>query len=68
MNVIVPTRATISPQERERRKAAVDYARGSVRLEGFVPSPFAEELDRRYIAGEITRDEKTAALLAHYAK
>ena len=79
MNIITPTKpeaATdleeskaefgISPEERARRKAAVDYARGSVRLEGFVPSPFSDELDRRYISGEITREEKTAALLAHY--
>ena len=56
----------ISPEERARRKAAVDYARGSVRLEGFIVSPFAEELNRRYIDGEITRKEKTALLLAHY--
>jgi len=56
----------ISAEERARRKAAVDYARSSVRLEGFIPSDFSDELDRRYIAGEITRAEKTAMLLAHY--
>jgi Antitoxin VbhA len=55
----------ISPHERARRKAAVDYARGSVRLEGFVVSPFAEDLNRRYIDGEITRQELTAAILTH---
>ncbi len=57
---------TIDEAERARRRAAVEYAIGSVRLEGFEPSEFAKELDRRYIAGEITRAEKTAALLAHY--
>lgn len=67
MNIIAPKRATISPQERARRQAAVDYARGSVRLEGLVPSAFSDDLDRRYISGEITREEKTAALLAHHA-
>jgi hypothetical protein len=56
----------ISPEERARRKAAVDYARGSVRLEGFILSPFAEDLNRRYIDGEITSAEKIALLLAHY--
>ena len=68
MNVITPKKpeAKISVEERARRKAAVDYARGSVRLEGFIVSPFAEELNRRYIDGEITRKEKTALLLAHY--
>ncbi|HEV7911274.1 MAG TPA: antitoxin VbhA family protein [Methylocella sp.] len=68
MNVITPKKpeAKISAEEMERRKAAVDYSRGSVRLEGFIVSPFAEELNRRYIDGEITRKEKTALLLAHY--
>ena len=56
----------ISPEERARRKAAVDYARGSVRLEGFIVSPFAEDLNRRYIDGEITSAELTALLLAHH--
>jgi Antitoxin VbhA len=57
---------TSARQNAPVRKAAVDYARGSVRLEGFVVSPFAEDLNRRYIDGEITRKEMTAALLAHY--
>jgi hypothetical protein len=55
----------ISAEEREQRKAAIDYARGSVRLEGLIVSPFAEEMNRRYIDGEITRQELTAAILAH---
>ena len=75
MNVIIraqlgaekPNEATaIAAEERARRKAAVDYARGSVRLEGLVVSPFAEGLNRRYIDGEITRTEMTAALLAYH--
>ncbi|MDD3371682.1 MAG: antitoxin VbhA family protein [Alphaproteobacteria bacterium] len=61
-----PPQEQISDAERERRKEAVDYARGSVRLEGGVLSEFAEDLNRRYINGEITREEKTAALLARY--
>lgn len=49
------------------RKESVDYARGSVRFEGFVLSLEAEEINRRYIAGELTLDEfieagKAAAL------
>jgi len=58
--------AEISQDERIRRKAAVDYARGSVRLEGFVLPPALEELNRRYIDGEIGSKELTAAILAHY--
>jgi hypothetical protein len=60
------TRTSISPEERARRKAAVDYGRGSVSLEGFVVSDFAEELNRRYIDGEITKAEHLAALKAQY--
>jgi len=69
MNIIAPNRpiSKISAEERARRKAAIDYARGSVRLEGFVVSPFAEDMNQRYIDGEITRKELTAAILAHHA-
>jgi hypothetical protein len=67
MNAVAEKRVTISPEERARRQAAVDYARGSVRLEGFAVSSFAEELNRRYVDGEITRKELTAALLAHHS-
>ena len=55
-------RNAITPAERARRKAAVDYGRGSVRLEGFVLSPEAEELNRRYVDGEITSVEHSAAI------
>ena len=58
--------AAISPDERGRRAAAVEYARGSVRLEGFVLSPFAEDLNRRFIDGEITSAGMTALLLAYH--
>ena len=56
----------ISPEERARRKAAIDYARASTRLEGFALSEFAETLNRRYIDGEITSDEHSAAIRAHH--
>ena len=59
-------RRAISAEDSARRREAVDYSRASVRLEGFVLTPFAEDLNRRYIAGEITDDEQTALLLAHY--
>jgi predicted DNA-binding protein len=44
---------TISPAERRRRQEAVDFARASVGLEGFVISAEREEASRRFIAGEI---------------
>jgi len=65
MNVILP-KVRITEEERALRKAAIDYARGSVRLEGFVVSPEVEELNLRYINGEITRAELTASVLSHH--
>ncbi|WP_426422555.1 antitoxin VbhA family protein [Bradyrhizobium genosp. A] len=56
----------ISAEERARRKVSVDYARGSVRLEGFVVSSFFDEMNQRYIDGEISGEELTAAILAHH--
>jgi antitoxin VbhA-like protein len=66
MNVVAPSRSKISMEEQARRKAAVDSARASVRLEGFVVSPFAEDLNRRFVDGEITSAEMTALLLTHH--
>ncbi|MGI9026668.1 MAG: antitoxin VbhA family protein [Burkholderiaceae bacterium] len=54
----------IDEPERARRKAAIDYARGSVRLEGFVLSPDIEEINRRFIDGALTGDEHVAAVKA----
>lgn len=43
----------ISEAEQRRRKEAVDYARGSVGLEGFKISKAEEEHTQRFINGEI---------------
>jgi hypothetical protein len=56
----------ISREERARRQAADEYARASIGLEGFEPSEHSDEMTRRYIAGEITRAQLTAAILAHH--
>lgn len=57
-------RPKISEEERARRKAAIDFARGSVRFEGVVLSPEVEEINRRFIDGEITGDEHIEAIKA----
>jgi hypothetical protein len=57
-------RPQISEQERMRRKASIDYARGSVRFEGFVLSPEVEEINQRFIDGELTRQEHVEAITA----
>jgi hypothetical protein len=52
----------ISSEERARRQAAVDFARGSVRLEGFTLSAEIEAINQRYIDGEITGEEHVEAI------
>lgn len=67
MNVVTPfTSSTpaISEAERARRMSEVNFARGSVRYEGGILSDEIEQLNARYIAGEIDSDELTAAILA----
>lgn len=51
-----------SEEERARRREAIDYARASVRLEGFILDEAAEALFSRYINGEMTRAELNAAV------
>jgi hypothetical protein len=53
------TRAAITAEERARRRAAFEFARGSVRFEGIVLSPEAVALAERFINGEITLEEHT---------
>jgi len=54
----------IAPDERQRRQKAIDFARGSVRLEGFVISAEAEAIGRQFVDGEMTLPEYVAAILA----
>ena len=48
---------SISTEERKLRIQAVDQARASVRLEGTVLPLEIEELNRRYIDGEVSTAE-----------
>ena len=50
----------LSSEERKRRRAAVDYARASVELEGFVLPLEERILAERYVNGEIELDEYVA--------
>lgn len=58
MNVV----RTAIDQERTRREDAVQFARNSVRLEGFTLSEDAEALFARYIRGELTNPELNDAV------
>jgi hypothetical protein len=55
-------RTPISDEERARRKKAVDYGRGSVRLEGLVLDEASEKLFAKYVDGEISRPELNEAV------
>ena len=54
----------IGATERARRIREVDFARGNIRHEGGILSDEIEQLNARYIAGEIDSDEMTGAILA----
>jgi Antitoxin VbhA len=54
----------ISVRERERRRASIDAATGSLRLEGFVLDDDIVALNERFINGEIDREELGCAIRA----
>jgi len=63
-----PPFLSISLEERARRIEAVTYARGSLRLEGFVLSPRVEELNRQYVDGEISSAAHSQAIFDLYLR
>lgn len=60
----VETITPISATERARRHREVDFARGNVRHEGGILSDEIEQLNARYLTGEIDSDALTDAILA----
>lgn len=59
-----PPVPAISEAERARRVGEINFARGSVRYEGGILADDIEQLNARYIAGEIDSDQLTVAILA----
>jgi hypothetical protein len=59
-------KSVASPAEpaRARRLDAVNFARRSVRLEGFILSDEVEEIFRRYVDGELSEEACTQAIQA----
>lgn len=55
---------TITAAERGKRQAAIDFARGSVRLEGVVLSPEIESINQQYIDGFIDSEMRRALSFA----
>lgn len=56
------TNEPISEDERRKRQEAVNFARASVGLEGFKPSPECEAQAVRFINGEIEIAEVIATI------
>lgn len=64
VNSASPAQPSISEDERVRRQREVDFAQGSIRYEGGILSGEIERLNASYVAGEISSEELTAAILA----
>lgn len=52
----------IDAEEQAKRLDAINFARGSVRYEGFILDEKAEKLFARYVNGELTRPQLNAEL------
>jgi hypothetical protein len=52
--------SSITKEEREERRDAINYARASVELEGFKCTPESDMHDQRFINGDITLAEYVA--------
>ena len=57
--------APISADEQARRQRGVDFARGSVRFEGFVLDAYTEKLFADYVAGKFDRPALNSAILEY---
>lgn len=65
MNAILKSHHPATVAEAQvTRKEAIDFARASIALEGFVLDDEAEALFARYVGGELSRDELNAAVLS----
>lgn len=56
----------ISADERASRAAAIASANGHNAMEGLFSSAFSQDLQKRYIAGEIGIEEAVQAAKRHY--
>lgn len=56
----------LSPEEYAKRLEAVRYARATNALEGTKPSQLVQDLQARWVEGEITIEEAIEAAVRHY--
>ncbi|WP_010188169.1 antitoxin VbhA family protein [Sphingomonas sp. PAMC 26605] len=57
---------SLGAEEQTLRLEAVNFARGSVRFEGFTLSPEVEAINDRYVSGELDSDQHVEAIKALY--
>jgi len=60
--------APITEQERAERRAHIEQAMASARLEGLEPTADAAAMFEKYVSGERTLDEVGAAIRALHAR
>ena len=62
MNAVL--QPTITAAEQAKRQSEVDFAKGSVRLEGVILTPEIDRINQDYISGLIDSREHTTLCLA----
>jgi hypothetical protein len=60
--------ASITDHERAERRARIERATASVRLEGLEPTDAAKSIFERYVCGELTIEEMGAEIRALNAR
>lgn len=58
----------ISEQERNKREKIINFARGNVRFDGITLSKEIEEINTKFINGEIEIEEHTTMAIAQMKK
>ena len=61
-----PPIPSTTAEDQARRQQPFDYGRASVGLECLIINKYAEDLNRRHIAGEITSAQRSAAIRTHH--
>lgn len=58
----------ITKEEKQKREKIINFARGNVRYEGIILSKEIEELNQKYINGELSDEEHSALVIAQLKK
>ena len=61
-----PPKPSTTAEKQARRQEPVEYGLTSVQLDALITNEYAEDLNRSYVAGEITSAERCAAIRTHH--